>query len=72
MLLELKQGLKSIFSYIYGIICFKFGLWAKVQYADATEQDIKKLYTSSNFTPFRPPLAKYETNNPIDVGKNRF
>ena len=33
---------------------------------------VYKLYTSSNSTPFRTPLTKFETYNPIDVGKDRF
>ena len=36
------------------------------------KQDIKKLYTSSNSTPFRIPWTKFETYNPIDVGEDRF
>ena len=32
----------------------------------------KKLYTSSNSTPFRTPWTKSETCNRIDVGEDRF
>ena len=36
------------------------------------EQDIKKLYTSFNSTPFRTSWTKFETYNPMDVGEDRL
>ena len=43
-----------------------------LRYILVIEQDIKKLYTSSNSTPFGTLWTKFETHNPIVVGEDRF
>ena len=55
--------------------------WGKFQHVDAGLRHeisrkwrwiLKKLYTSSNSTTFWTRWTKYETYNPMDVGRDRF
>ena len=46
--------------------------WTSNRDISGMDQDIKKLCTSSNSTPFRTPWTEFETHNPIDVGEAAF